>query len=108
MSSNREPVHITSLLQLLQILMEQNAQLRHEINQNAYQHRTCLTKLTEIRTPLTVIRTSSNIVQRYYEQLTPEKRQHHLNTIDDQVDAITTVLDQIGKIKSHHRHANDT
>jgi signal transduction histidine kinase len=108
MSTNREPVYITSLLQLLQILMEQNAQLRQEIDLKAYQHRTCLAKLIEIRTPLTVIRTSSNIVQRYYEQLTPEKRQQHLNTIDNQVEAIVSVLDQIGKIKSHHRHANDT
>lgn len=100
--------YIASLLNLLQIVIQQNARLQQQIQTEAHHHQICTHTLTQIRTPLTVIRTSANIVQRYYERLTSEKRDEHLDKIDTQVAAISQLLDQLSQMNSHHCHANDT
>lgn len=99
--------HVASLLHLLQILIEQNAQLQKQIEDDTQHHHLCADTLIQIRTPLTVIRTSANIIQRYHERLSCEKRDEHLSNIDSQVAVITHLLDQLNHINSHHRHAND-
>lgn len=99
--------HVASLLHLLQIVIQQNAQLQKQIEDEAQNHHLCADTLIQIRTPLTVIRTSANIIQRYHERLSCEKRDEHLSNIDSQVAVITDLINQLNHINSHHRHAND-
>lgn len=99
--------HVESLLNLLQIVIQQNAQLQTQIDDATQHHHLCTDTLTQIRTPLTIIRTSANIIQRYHERLSCEKRDEHLSNIDSQVAVIIHLLDQLNHINSHHRHAND-
>ncbi len=105
-SDIQEP-YVASLLNLLQTIIEQNAQLQQQLQTEMNHHQICTHILTQIRTPLTVIRTSANIVQRYYERLTSEKRAEHLAQIDAQVAMISKLLDQLSQMNSHHCHAND-
>jgi signal transduction histidine kinase/putative methionine-R-sulfoxide reductase with GAF domain len=49
----------------------------------------------EFRTPLTVIKSSKDIIQRYYERMTPEQRETHFLQIDDQVRLLTEMVDQV-------------
>ncbi|MCL4252872.1 MAG: hypothetical protein KJ043_03720 [Anaerolineae bacterium] len=98
--------YVASLLNLLQIVIEQNACLQQQIEDEKNHHHLCTHTLTEIRTPLTVIRTSANIIQRYNEQLTSDKRDVHLGNIDKQVAVITDLINQLTKTNSHHCHAN--
>ncbi|MDX1992139.1 MAG: ATP-binding protein [bacterium] len=49
----------------------------------------------EFRTPLAVILTSSELLERYYERLTPEKRTTYFDRIRFQVHNITHILDDI-------------
>ena len=101
-----QDLHVTSLLHLLQIVIQQNAQLKKQIEDEMQHHHSCTDTLTQIRTPLTTIRTSANIIQRYHERLSCEKRDEHLSNIDSQVAVISDLLDQLNRINSHHRHAN--
>lgn len=100
--------YVASLLNLLQIVMEQNARLQQQLDDEIEQHHLCTHTLTQIRTPLTVIRTSANIVQRYHERLSSDKRDGHLDNIDMQVAIISNLIDQLSKTNSHHCHANET
>jgi len=97
---------IESLLNLLQIVIQQNAQLQKQIDDATHYHHSCTDTLTQIRTPLTTIRTSANIIQRYHERLSREKQDEHLSNIDSQVAVITDLLDRLNHVNSHHRHAN--
>jgi len=49
----------------------------------------------EFRTPLTIINTSSELLQRYADKLTAEKRERHLNNIRDAIEHITGLLDDV-------------
>lgn len=60
----------------------------------------------ELRTPLSVIRTSAGIIERYNDRLTDEKRQHHLSIIDGQVEHIVGLLEKLTKAYQENFHAN--
>lgn len=49
----------------------------------------------EFRTPLSVIRTSSQLLERYTDKMSPEKRQTHLDRIATQTIHLTEMLDNI-------------
>jgi signal transduction histidine kinase len=49
----------------------------------------------DFRTPLAVIMTSKDIIERYYDRLEPERREHHLQVIEDQVNYILSLLDDL-------------
>ncbi len=49
----------------------------------------------EFRTPLEVILTSSDILDRYLERLTPEKRSAHLRTIHESVKRMSAMMEDV-------------
>ncbi|MBL8166478.1 MAG: PAS domain S-box protein [Anaerolineae bacterium] len=49
----------------------------------------------DFRTPLAVIMTSKDMIARYYDRLTPDRRDHHLHVIEDQVNYILSLLDDL-------------
>lgn len=49
----------------------------------------------EFRTPLEVILTSSDILDRYLDRLTPDKRAHHLQTIHDSVKRMSGMMEDV-------------
>ncbi|MDX1993728.1 MAG: ATP-binding protein [bacterium] len=49
----------------------------------------------DFRTPLAVIQSSSEMLLRYREKFTPEKRDHHSTVILDQVRYMTSLLDDV-------------
>lgn len=49
----------------------------------------------EFRTPLTIINTSSELLERYAERLTQEKRDRHLRNIRTAIEHITGLLDDV-------------
>jgi PAS domain S-box-containing protein len=49
----------------------------------------------EFRTPLAVIKSSRDILERYHEQLTPERRQVHFERIDEQINLMVEMVDQV-------------
>lgn len=52
----------------------------------------------EFRTPLTIIRTAGDILQDYLDRLSPEKRKEKIGQIFEQVNHLTTMLDDISFI----------
>jgi PAS domain S-box-containing protein len=65
----------------------------------------------EFRTPLAVILTSSELLERYYERLTPEKRATYFDHIRFQVRNITHILDDIYvtmQVQTHQIKQNAT
>lgn len=57
---------------------------------------TLLTRMShEFRTPLAIIRTTSDLINMYKDRLTVEQRQERLHKINDQVDWLTTMLDDM-------------
>lgn len=100
--------HMTTLLHLLDRLIQDNARLQQQLQQALEQHRRCAETMVQIRTPLTIIQTSANIIEKYHERITPEKRERHLNNIDEQVTIISDLIDRLGKTNSNHCHANNT
>ncbi len=49
----------------------------------------------EFRTPLAVIKSSKDILQRYQNRLTPERQQIHFDRIDEQVSLMVEMVDQV-------------
>ncbi|MCB9455952.1 MAG: PAS domain S-box protein [Anaerolineaceae bacterium] len=66
---------------------------RQEEEQNILIQRTISALNHDLRTPLTVISTAKNILSRYYDQLTIEKRQEKLDSIERQLQYALDLLD---------------
>jgi signal transduction histidine kinase len=49
----------------------------------------------EFRTPLGVIMSAVEVLQRYFERLTPEKRVHHLATIFRSTKNLSALIDEV-------------
>jgi signal transduction histidine kinase len=49
----------------------------------------------DLRTPLTVISESQNVLRRYFDRLSPEERHHQLSIIDTQVRHMAELLDDV-------------
>ncbi len=49
----------------------------------------------EFRTPLAVIKSSRDMLERYHEQLTAQRRLEHLHRIDDQISLLSDMIDQV-------------
>lgn len=58
----------------------------------------------EFRTPLTVIASSASILERFTEKLTPDRREHHLRTIQTYVTHITALLDDVLTLNRSEKH----
>ncbi len=52
----------------------------------------------EFRTPLSIIQSSTDILDRFLDRLTPEKRAQHIERIQSQVRAIANLLNDINQI----------
>src|SRR5690606_6981695 len=52
----------------------------------------------EFRTPLTTILSSSAMLESYYDRLSPERRLHHLQKIQQQVKYLDNVMEDILRI----------
>ncbi|MFQ3567438.1 MAG: PAS domain S-box protein, partial [Aggregatilineales bacterium] len=52
----------------------------------------------EFRTPLSIIQSSTDILDRFLDRLTPEKRAQHIDRIQSQVRAIANLLNDINQI----------
>lgn len=66
---------------------------KQEEEQNILIQRTISALNHDLRTPLTVISTAKNILSRYYDQLTIEKRQEKLDSIERQLQYALDLLD---------------
>jgi len=49
----------------------------------------------EIRTPLTTIRAATDLLARYYQQLSPEERENELRAIQHEIRVMTTLVDDV-------------
>jgi signal transduction histidine kinase len=49
----------------------------------------------EFRTPITMIRTSSEMIQRYIERMTPEQRSEHFETIYREIDFLNSMIEDV-------------
>lgn len=72
----------------------QNA-LRKEQQVNELKTRFISTVSHEVRTPLTAIKSSADLLQRYSEKWDVEKRSEHLSRINNSVDYLTTLLENV-------------
>lgn len=61
----------------------------------------------EFRTPLSIILTSSEILERYYDRISPEKRYEQTKKIRQGVFRITHILDEINRIMHRDGDASD-
>jgi PAS domain S-box-containing protein len=75
--------------QRIQIELEQANELR--------QHKDFFLSVVshEFRTPLAVIRSSTDILERHYQRLTPEKRQTHFERVFSQIDKLTDMVGDV-------------
>lgn len=69
--------------------------LAHERQINVLKSRIVLTTSHEFRTPLSIISTSAQLIETYYDQLTEARRRAHLKKIRAQVDHMTQLLEDI-------------
>jgi PAS domain S-box-containing protein len=49
----------------------------------------------EFRTPLAIIRSSTGLLEKYYDQMTEERRQSHYQKMEDQIEQMLSMLDDI-------------
>jgi PAS domain S-box-containing protein len=52
----------------------------------------------EFRTPLTVIMSSAELLQNYFDRLTPERREHHLQKLQHQVHKVDYLLNEMSMV----------
>jgi signal transduction histidine kinase len=52
----------------------------------------------EFRTPITMIRTSSELLQRYIERMTPEQRSERFDTIYREIDFLNSMIDDVATV----------
>ncbi len=74
------------------------ANLRHEETLNQTIRRVVSAISHDVRTPLAVISTSKDMLSRYYERLTEERRSAAFDTIDKQLAYVSRMLDDLSKI----------
>ena len=76
--------------------------LRIELRQQAELNETKMRMMTrishEFRTPLTVIRSSADLLTYYMDKLSAEKRAEKINNINSQIDRLTDMLNDMGLI----------
>lgn len=98
--------YIDALLKLLEDALNENVVLEKELEIEKLKNQEYATFITNIRTPLTVIRTSANIIEQYHQKLSSEKQITHLCNIDSQVEYIIELLQQLNITSSNNLHAN--
>lgn len=57
----------------------------------------------DFRAPLQIILSAKDNLQKYYERMSPERRQEHFHNMDEQIQIVNTLLDDvltIGKVRS--------
>lgn len=59
----------------------------------------------EFRTPLTIISVSTQLLSRYFSQLTDAKREEHLSKIQMQINNLTYMLEGIGTMLQNNTHS---
>lgn len=84
--------HLIARKQLEQALREA---LEKEMQLNELKTRFVSMVSHEFRTPLAVIQSSGDLLTRYYERMTAERRQEHVTSIHQQIHHLTRLLDDI-------------
>lgn len=74
------------------------AALEKEQQTNALKDRFMAMVSHEFRTPLAIIATSNQLLDRYHEQLSPEKREEYLRRIEGQVTHLNNMIENINII----------
>lgn len=69
--------------------------LEKERELNEMRHQLMITLAHELRTPMAIIQSSSELLDRYFDRLQPEKRQMRLQTITTQIERLKQVMDDI-------------
>lgn len=71
------------------------ATLKKEQEFNALIHKAVSAMSHDVRSPLTAIATSKDILERYYDRLDENKRQARLDAIDHQIKYLTALVDEM-------------
>ncbi len=78
------------------------ARLRYELAQQEELNQTknrMMTRIShEFRTPLSIIRSSTNLMERYSDRMNDEKRQEKLTNINQEIDRLVAMLTAMGHI----------
>jgi signal transduction histidine kinase len=69
--------------------------LKQERESNAQREELISTLSHEFRTPLTIIGSSQELLQRHFDKMTPEQRQQRLNNIRVQVERLNKIMDDV-------------
>jgi PAS domain S-box-containing protein len=69
--------------------------LEHEVELNELKSHFISTVSHEFRTPLAIILSSCQIMQRYYDKLDTERKAMHYNRIEGQIQRMTDLLDDV-------------
>jgi K+-sensing histidine kinase KdpD len=97
---------IKTLLTLMGEVLRQNEALKQEIEVASTKNNEYATALTDIRTPLAVIRTSASIIERYHDRISAERRNEHLGYIDNQIEHIIELISRLNETNPNNFHAN--
>lgn len=86
-------------LTILALIFADNKSEIESRTQLSMQWQVILDRLShEFRTPLTVIQSSSDLIEDYGERMSTDKRQKHLQGITAQVKALTLILENISRL----------
>jgi PAS domain S-box-containing protein len=80
----------------------ESAQLRYELEQqeelNQIKNRMMTRISHEFRTPLSIIRSSTNLMERYSDRMSEYKRQEKLTHINQEIDRLVAIVTDMGRI----------
>lgn len=83
------------------LLLEQNRltiSLQREKELNATTQRVIATLAHDLRTPLSIIGSTKEILSRYFDQIEPEQRREKLETIGKQLQYVTELLNDLAEV----------
>lgn len=101
---------VTDLRRMQEALYERErieSALEKERELSGLKNRFMTTVSHEFRTPLSIIMSSAELLERYYERMTPERRAEAVNTINRQIRHLKKMLDDIWILLEHDQQSTE-